>query len=145
MIDYTGKLNEKKDYLRILEKLKSKTSYIEIVILDGKKTNELVTMFQSDIISHNKVNRWWGTITKGQNNLYRIKSSDELFNYLKKFETFCKYYHYGTTKKSLNHGDYSEDTDFGIDDIAFYDINGNTLLNTTTHEGYILISEEIML
>ena len=42
MIDYTGKLNNHKDYIKIIEMLEQKTKYIEIVLIDGKKTNHIV-------------------------------------------------------------------------------------------------------
>ena len=93
IIDYTGKLNNHEEYIKILQK---------------------------------------------------IKASKELFDYLTQYETFCKYYEYGTTPKSLSRGDYSEITDFGYDDIAFYDKKDEILLCTTTHEGYISISDAIV-
>ena len=40
-------------------------------------------------------------------------------------------------------GDRSETTDFGYDDIAFYDKDNRCLLNTTTHEGYIMIDDDL--
>ena len=40
MIDYTGKLNNHFEYLDVLEKIKNECKYIEIVILDGRKSNE---------------------------------------------------------------------------------------------------------
>ena len=66
----------------------------------------------------------------------KIKATKELFNYLKNFETFCKF-------KTGYYGDYTEKTDFGINDIAFFDRNGEELLFTTTHEGYIDIREDL--
>ena len=144
IIDYTGKLNKHEEYIRILNKIEAKCKYIEVVIIDQRKSNELVDKFSNDIIGHKKVSEWWGTETKSANNLYKIKASKELFEYLTQYETFCKYYEYGSTQKSLSRGDYSEITDFGQDDIAFYDKNDNYLLFTTTHEGYISISDEIV-
>ena len=41
-------------------------------------------------------------------------------------------------------GDYSEITDFGYDDIAFYDKDNNYLFFTTTHEGYLAINAELI-
>ena len=84
------------------------------------------------------------TETEAKNKLIKVKSSNGLFEYLKQFETFCKYYEYGTTPKSFLRGDYSEITDFGYDDIAFYNKNDEILLCTTTHEGYISISDTIV-
>ena len=138
IIDYTGKLNNHDDYIQILNKLEQKCSYIEVVILDKRKSNELVEEFKHDIIETKKVSKWWGTETNSQNNLYKIKSSKGLFEYLSKYETFCKYI------ENEKKGDYPEATDFGIDDIAFYDEFNNYLLYTTTHEGEIIINKELI-
>ena len=143
IIDYTGKLNNNEDYLKILEKLEIKTKYIEVVITFGNKSSELVEKFKGNIIENRKVKEWWGTLTTKSNNLYKIKATPELFDYLRQFETFCKYYVYGSNAKTLSYGDYSETTDFGYDDIAFYDKNNKFLLGTTTHEGYILIDRNL--
>lgn len=145
LIDYTGKLNNHEEYIKILKKLKSKCNYIEIVILDGKESNELVDRCSVDILKTKKVSKWWGTKTRSVNNLYKIKASNKLFGFLEKYETFCEYYEYGSNEESIRRrSDYSEITDFGIDDIAFYDENNNYLLFTTTHEGYITISDELI-
>lgn len=138
IIDYTGKLNSHEQYLNILNKIESKCKYIEIVIIDERKSNELVDEFSRDIIDIKKVSKWWGTETNSKNNLYKIKATKEFFAYLTKYETFCKYH------ESLSRGDYAEITNFGYDDIAFYDKNDNYILFTTTHEGYIAISDEII-
>lgn len=145
LIDYTGKLNIHEKYLEIIDKLENKTEYIEIVILDEKDKNELVNQFSKDIILKTKVSKWWGTETTAINNLYKIKSSKELFKSLRQYETFCKYHEYGTDNKSLKFEDYSELTNFGADDIAFYSKNDECLLFTTTHEGFITINEELVI
>lgn len=147
MIDYTGKLNNHEDYIDILNKIQKKCKYIEVVILDQKESNKLVNQFKDDIICIKKVKEWWGTEifdSDFENNLYKIKSSKELFSFLSTFETFCKYFEYGTNEKSFQNGDYSEQTNFGIDDIAFYDKENNCLLWTTTHEGYIMVNDSII-
>lgn len=136
MIDYTGKLNDHEQYINVLNALERKAKYIEIVLIDEKETNELVDKFKKDIVLVKRVSEWWGTITEAKNKLIRIKVTSELFEYLRTFETFCKY-HISKTR-----GDYSEVTDFGYDDIAFYDENNNMLLCTTTHEGYITIKKD---
>lgn len=143
MVDYTGNLNSHDEYLKILDKLENKTIYVEVVLIDGKKKNKLIDKFKNDVIESRKVNEWWGTTIKANNNLYKIKASNELFNYLRNFDTFTKYYKYGTNQKSLRIGDYSEITDFGLDDIAFFDKNDECLLCTTTHEGYIMINNNL--
>ena len=144
IIDYTGKLNNHEEYIKILNKIEIKCKYIEIVIVDGRENNELVEKFNIDILETKKTSKWWGTEIKSLNNLYKIKATKEFFTYLKKYETFCKYYEYGSNKESLLRGDYSEVTNFGYDDIAFYDENDNYILFTTTHEGNIAINDEII-
>ena len=138
MEDYTGKLNKHEEYIKALNLLKTKTKYIEIVLIDEKKTNQLVEKFKNDIISTKVVSEWWGTITTARNKLIRIKTSNKLFMYLEQFETFCKYY------CSNQRGDYSEVTDFGYDDIAFYNEKDELLLCTTTHEGYIMFDTKLV-
>lgn len=137
-MDYTGRLNTHEEYIKILKLLEEKTKYIEIVLIDEKETNNLVEKFKDDIISTKIVSEWWGTITVAKNKLIRIKASKKLFMYLKQFETFCKYISSG------RRGDYSEITDFGYDDIAFYNKNNEMLLCTTTHEGYIIVNEKLI-
>ena len=88
IIDYTGKLNKHAEYIKILEALELKTEYIEIVLIDEKETNDLVEKFKTDIVSTKIVSEWWGTETEAKNKLVKIKSSSELFEYLKQFETF---------------------------------------------------------
>ena len=144
IIDYTGKLNNHEEYIKVLNKIESKCKYIEVVVIDGRKSNEIIDKFRDNILNIKKVSKWWGTQTRGSNYLYRINSSKEIFEYLRNFETFCKYYEYGSNNESLRRGDYCENTDFGLDDIAFYDKNNNCLLCTTTHEGYIAISDKIV-
>lgn len=138
MIDMTGKLNNHDDYLNILNFLEKKCCYIEIFLIDGKDTNDLVEKFKKNIISTQYVSDWLGSKVHGKNKLVKIKVDKELFKYLKKFETFCKYY------ISFDCGDYSVKTDFGVDDIAFYDQDENLLLVTTTHEGNIFICNSLM-
>lgn len=139
LLDYTGKLNNHDEYLKILEKLKDKSKYIEIVIIFEKGNNELVDTFKNDIIFSKKVSKWWGTESSAVNNLYRIKASNELFDYLTKFETFCKYF----VADNKYYYDRQITTNFGEDDIAFFDDNDIPLLFTTTHESYIYIREDL--
>jgi len=100
MIDYTGKLNDHEKYIEIINKIKIKCNYIEIVIIDGKKSNELVDNFSKDIIETKRVSSWWGTKINKKNNLYKIKATNNLFDYLEKYETFCKYFEYGSNNES---------------------------------------------
>ncbi len=143
LVDYTGKLNDHKSYLDMLNRLEDKTDYIEIVLRDNAKQNEIVEYFQDDIISSKIVSEWWGTKTSEKQKLFRIKSSKELFKFLPKYETFCKFYACFDDEFGQYVG-VQECTDFGWDDIAFYDNNDNILLCTTTHECDITINDDLI-
>ena len=136
LTDYTGKLNDHKDYTETLKHLKSKTKYIEYVLVDEDET-EFTDKFSEHIVSVQQKNKWWGTKSSQKYKVYRLKASPEIFDYLKRFETFCKY------TVSCN-GDIVERTDFGINDISFFDDNELPLLFTTTHEGYINIRDDFL-
>lgn len=79
--------------------------------------------------------------------MFCIKVSDELFEYLREFETFCKYYDSNIIfedEKIIDINSAEEQySDFGIDDIAFFDDNENPLLATVTHEGMIEVREDL--
>jgi len=136
-IDYTMKLNEHSEYLKILNLLENKSKYIEYVLINNNKKDNKLKEFENDIISINRNNKWWGTISKKNRNIYIIKTSKKMFDYLKTFETFCKYY-------NTDKGDVSVLTDFGENDIAFFDDKDDPLLFTVTHEGYILIRKDVI-
>ena len=137
LVDYTGKINSHDEYLEILKKLEKKSQYIEYVLVDEIDT-KFIEKFGNLIISMASKNKWWGTKTGGRGRqVYKIKSSKEIFKHLKKFETFCKY------TVSVR-GDIAETTDFGINDIAFLDDSETPLLFTTTHEGYITIRNDLL-
>ena len=145
LVDYTGKLNTHEEYVNMIKKLEKKTKYIEIVVIDEIVTNNIVNKFKNDIISTRIVSEWWGTKTSAKNKLVKIKASKEFFEYILKFETFCKYYICKKFDKDFgSYVDIQENTDFGYDDIAFYDDNNDILLCTTTHECYISINEKLM-
>ena len=128
-------INEHINYLEMLKLLKCKTKYIEYVIVDEEDTR-IADKFNQDIVLEKSVNKWWGTKTSQKCKLYRIKASNELFSYLKKFETFC-------IMKCNQWGDVAQYTDFGINDIAFFDDKNEPILYTTTHEGYIELRNDI--
>lgn len=135
LLDYTGKLNSHDEYLRIVKCLENKCKYIEYVLVD-EDDKEFAERFESLIISEKFKNRWWGTKSSGKSKIYTLKASKEIFKYLKQFETFCKY-------TVSDNGDIAEETDFGINDIAFFDDKDVPLLFTTTHEGYIMLREDL--
>ncbi len=136
LIDYTGQLNNHNEYLEVIKQLEKKCKNIEYVLVNEDET-ELIEKFKNFIISLKSKNKWWGTKSSKKSKIYIIKSSKEIFNYLKRFETFCKYI-------TLNDGDIVEETEFGINDIAFFDDKEIPLLFTTTHEGYITIRDDLL-
>ena len=135
LLDYTGKLNRHADYLYAVKLLETKCEYIEYVLVDEDDT-ELIEQFRDSIISVKTQNKWWGTKSASSSKVYTISASKELFRYLRKFETFCKC---GTSDFGKN----AAETDFGINDIAFFDKNELPLLFTTTHEGYITVRSDL--
>ena len=136
LVDYTGKLNNHNEYLQIINQLENKCKYIEYVLVNEDEI-KFIEKFENFIISLEQKNKWWGTKSSKKNKVYKLKSSNEIFKYLKQLETFCKY----TLSKD---GDIVEDTDFGINDIAFFDDKEMPLLFTTTHEGYITIRNDLL-
>ena len=134
-VDYEGKLNNHEDYLKILDILEKKSNFIGIA---GK--HEITDKFKNDIIKIEKSSSWWTEETSYVEYIYYIKASSELFDFLRKYETFCKtivykneFFNYETLQ--------GETTDFGVDDIAFFDNDCNILLATVTHEGFIHVAD----
>lgn len=134
LADYTGKLNNHNEYLKTIRYLEAKCKYIEYVLISDDTT--FTDKFKAYVISVKSKNKWWGTKTGRKCNIYKLKASHEIFEYLKGVETFCKYI-------ISDRGDIVEETLFGINDIAFFDDNEIPLLFTTTHEGYITGREDL--
>ena len=135
LVDYTGKINSHKEYLNTLKQLEIKSKYIEYVLINDEET-EIIDKFSNSVTEIKQKNKWWGTKSSTRAKIYKITTSKDLFQYLKKYETFCKY------TVSI-YGDIAENTDFGINDIAFFDDKEMPLLFTTTHEGYITIRNDL--
>ncbi len=136
LVDYTGKLNNHATYLQVISQLANKCQYIEYVLV-VEDENEFIEHFKNLVISVKLKNKWWGTKSSGKCQVYKLKASQEIFKYLKQFETFCKYIF-------SSREDVVENTHFGINDIAFFDDKEIPLLFTTTHEGYITIREDLI-
>lgn len=128
-------LNNHNDYLKILNILEQKTKFIEYVLIDTNNTT-LVDFVPENIYSQKKSNAWWGTSTSQSCEIYKIIATNNLFSKLRKFKTFC-------ILNTTEYGDIVEITDFGINDIAFFDNKSEPLLFTTTHEGYISLRNDI--
>ena len=132
IVVYTGLLNSHEDYLKMLDILEEKTSFIGIT-----SDHKIIKKLKKDILNTEKTNKWWGTETSYIETIYYIKTSKELFELLRKYETFCRYI------IDYNDGDRAYETSFGSNDIAFFDKDNNILLCTTTHEGDIYVTKEI--
>lgn len=135
LVDYIGKLNEHNEYLKMLDILEKKCDYVGITYY-----HEIVKKFEKDIIKHDKTFSWWGIETSLLTDLYYIKASKELFEFLKSYETFCKYI-FGDYEKRT--ADVVKLTSFGPSDIAFFDKDNNILLRTNTHEGFVYVSQDV--
>jgi len=136
LVDYTGKLNNHDDYLHVLKHLEHSCKYLEYVLVDEADT-AFLKQFEHLILTSKQKNKWWGTKSGGKSKWYRLKSSQDVFRYCKQFATFCKYI-------NTDMGDVAIETDFGINDIAFFDDHELPLLYTTTHEGYIMIRSDFL-
>lgn len=135
LADFTGKLNYHDEYLKVLKLLEKTCKYIEYVLIDEDDTI-FVEKFEKFIVSVKKKNTWWGTKSAGESKVVRLRSSKEIFNYMEKFETFCIYV-------CSDKGDVVERTNFGMNDIAFFDDGELPLLYTTTHEGEVMVREDV--
>lgn len=135
------KIKSHEDYIKLLDSLKSKTYYIVIVqICCEDKTDEKIIKAKScmQLVSKKNVNRWLGTTRRDYKAVeYIFISSDNYFNYLSRYSSFFFNYQdsYGC--------DIVQETNFGIDDIAFLDKNKNVLFFTTTHEGFANIHNSL--
>ena len=129
-----------KQYLDILNKIRKETMKIIIVQIYGfKKDDPIVETAKQMMILEKQetVDKWFGTIARGRNAVqYTFQKKREYFGYLSSFESFF-------IVESENPYEV-EKTDFGMDDIAFIDQNGEMLFYTTTHEGYAYINERFI-
>ena len=135
-ISYDGKLNNHEEYLKMLNILETKCKFIGILA-----KHEIIDRFKDDTICIEKTNSWWGIETSYTATIYYIKSSKELFKFLEKYETFCKYIFNNYRKTGM--GDEVVITNFGTSDIAFFDKNDQIILKTNTHEGFIIVNSSI--
>ena len=83
LVDYTGKINSHKEYLNTLKQLEIKSQYIEYVIINDEET-EIIDKFSDYVTEIKQKNKWWGTKSSAKAKIYKIKTSKDLFNYLKK-------------------------------------------------------------
>ncbi len=125
-------------YLDILNTIKDDTERIILVQIDGEDAKDPIVNTAKEMMILEKqeiVCEWFGTITLGREAVqYTFLKSQEFFDYLSSFEAFFIV---------LSENPYSVNTtDFGFDDIAFLDKNGDLLFYTTTHEGYAYLNKK---
>lgn len=133
-------LKSRSQYLDILNTIRNDTAKIIIVQIDGEdkkdpivnKAKEMMTLEKQEIVC-----KWFGTIAPGRAAVrYTFLKKREFFDYLSSFESFFIV---------LSEKPYRvKKTDFGFDDIAFSDNNGELLLFTTTHEGYAYLNKKYL-
>lgn len=138
------RIENKEQYVQILDFLKDKSKYLEIVIPDYEEKEAAFRLdLTNRLLTEKRVNRWQGTKTTGLfNTLYKYdldkESSNTLFKSLKKSEPFF------INTQEIRFG-YLEDTvietEFGHIDFAFYGFSGDVFFYTTTHEGIAFISD----
>lgn len=135
LVDYTGKLNNHNEYLKVIKQLEKKSKYMEYALIDKDDMN-LINNFENLIISVKSKKSWCGTTSKSKTKVYKLKAEKEIFEYLIQFETFCKFNNNGNE-------DMVQYTDFGINDIAFFDDSEMPLFFTVTHEGYLTSRDDL--
>ena len=137
-ISIDKQLNEHEAYVKLLNMIRYKTKYVEVVLINGERFDDLLDSVWDYIAEHRVVNRWWGTVRGGRGaDLYKIYSSKRLFDQLSKYSTFC------VVTTDDEHGEWVEETDFGDKDIAFFDEKKEPMLFTITHEGYVGLRKDL--
>lgn len=125
-------LESHRQYLEILNLVRKDTALIVLVQIDGVDEGDPIVAAAKQMMQLEKqetVSRWLGTVAPGRGAArYVFRKHRSFFGYLASFESFF-------LVKSRDPF-VVEATDFGMDDIAFLDQNGELLFYTTTHEGY---------
>ena len=146
-------LSNHEQYLEVLRALEEKTEYVEMDFIDPSvsriryellqnsdgeldfseysgvndedRNNEVINFaFENlEFIKKEYSDRWSGAFR------YVFKADRVFFEFLRKFESFY-------INEITNNSFETRNTDFGCDDICFYDEDNNKLFYTTTHEGY---------
>lgn len=133
-------LTDHEQFLRLLSALEKETAALEIVQICGEDADEpLIKAAKPFLLKKESVNKWHGTRQGGKGvPKYTIRADKAFFRHLRKYEHFFK-------NSVDEHGcDKVIETDFGQDDIAFLNKDGEPLFFTTTHEGYATIAREFL-
>ena len=134
-------LTDHRQFLSLLAALEKETAVIEIVQVNGEdEDTPLIKAAMPFLIKKEIVNKWHGTKRGGKGApKLTFRADKAVFAHLRKYEHF-----FGNSRDEYG-CDTVIETDFGQDDIAFLDNNGEPLFFTTTHEGYAVIAEEVLL
>ena len=131
-------LKSRSQYLDILNAIRKDTEKIIIVQIDGEdKEDPIVNAAKKMMTLENReiVSEWFGTTAPVRAAIkYTFLKKREFFGYLSSFESFFIVESENPYKVRI--------TDFGFDDIAFLDRNGEMLFFTTTHEGYANLNKK---
>ncbi len=131
-------LRNRLQYLDILNTIRNETEKIIIVQIDGEDKTDPIVNTAKEMMTLEKreiVSEWYGTFAPGRSAMkYTFLKKREFFGYLSSFESFF-------IVESENPYEVRT-TDFGFDDIAFLDRNGELLFFTTTHEGYANLNKK---
>ncbi len=133
-------LADHEQFLRLLSVLEKYTAVVEIVQINGEDLNEpLIKAAMPYVIKKETVNKWFGTKRGGKGApKFTVRADKTIFAHLRKYE------HFFVNSRDEYGCDMVVETDFGQDDIAFLDRNGEPLFFTTTHEGYATITAELL-
>ena len=129
------KLTSHDQYLKLLKLLEREATIIEIVQINGDDQNDpIIKAAQPYIIRKQNVNQWLGTLRKGAGvPKYTLRAEKPFFGFLQRYEGVF------FNEMDKRGCDTVRETDFGQDDIAFFNRKGEPLFYTTTHEGYAAI------
>ncbi|WP_207871800.1 hypothetical protein DOK78_000199 [Enterococcus sp. DIV2402] len=130
-------ITNKNDYIKILDFLEKKTKYIELLqLIDDEESNLIIDKYSNLLISKKNVSNWIDSGAKGVVYKFDINLSDKkkIFGDLKSINSF--FYN----KFDSKIGEIVETTEFGYMNIAFFDLKGNLLFYTITHEGIAWIN-----
>ena len=130
LVDFSNKIKNHNEYLSIIKQLENKCKYIEYV-LQYDDDSKFIDKFENLIISFKLKNKWWGTKSHKKGKIYKLKVSEDIFKYLRQFENLINYNSYTAFEDEAN-------------DIAFLDDEDLPLLYTTTHEGIIMIRDDLL-
>lgn len=135
-------ISDRKQYLKVLEKLRKLTHKIIIVQIDGPIKNDPIVNTAYSLLHLEKkeiVNKWFGTIAEGGRGAVKytfntIRNRREFFGFLSSLDSFWDGIETISDKYDFN---------ARFDDIAFLDEQERLLFYSTTHENIFCIRKEL--